>query len=108
MVSQFHFKNYEADEGTRSVANLALCKVLDFAPDNSRAVAILEKQGEEFGCSIEVYSRQGPFRATAVRPSPVEAIQAVEEKMENQIVWCRFYWASELKSKKETFIKAVS
>jgi hypothetical protein len=108
MISQFHFKDYEADEGTKAVANLALSKVLDIAPDDSRAVAILEKQGKEFGCSMEVYSRQGPFMATAVRPNPVEAIQVVEEKLKCQIAWCRSHWGSKLKIKNKNFIKAVS
>jgi hypothetical protein len=108
MVSQFHFKNYEADESTQAAANLALSEVLDFDLDGSRAVGVLEKQGEEYRCSMEVYSRQGPFMATAMRSNPVEAIQIVEKKLKSQIALRRARWASELAAKNDTCFEAAA
>ena len=91
MVSQFHFKNFEADESIRTRANLSLSRILDRGPCDSRAVALLEAQEQGFfRCSVDIYSRQGPFMASTVRTSVEEAIQAAEDKIKGQLEW---WWA---------------
>jgi hypothetical protein len=85
MISQFHFKNFDVDEVTRSVANLALVRILDLAPYGSKAVAVLEKQPEGYCCSVDVYSRRGLFVASVVRATAADAIHAIEKKLKKQI-----------------------
>ncbi len=81
MISQFHFKNFDADESLRFEANCALCRILDRAPADSTAVAVLEKQDAGFRCSLDIYSRLGPFIATSFSATAAGAIQAVEENL---------------------------
>jgi hypothetical protein len=79
MNSQFHFKNVEANDDLKSAANLTLCKILDRAPYDSTAVALLEKQENGYRCSLDIYSLRGPFMASTVGKTPLSAIQAIEE-----------------------------
>jgi hypothetical protein len=89
MVVQIHFKDFEADEQLKSAANAALTRVVDRSPWGSSAVALLEKQEEGYRCSIDIYSRSGPFMASTVRPTALETLRATEEKIKKQIDWCR-------------------
>jgi hypothetical protein len=85
MLCQLHYKNFEPDEAVRSVANLALSRILDQAPYGSAAIALLEKQEDGFRFTLDVYSRRGPFCATFLRSTAGEAIRAVEQKVLGQI-----------------------
>jgi hypothetical protein len=109
MKSQFHFKNVEADDDLKSTAHLALSKILDRAPCDSTAVALLEKQENGYRCSLDIYSLQGPFMASTVRPTALGAIYAVEEKLRNQI---EFLWSHREKPQqtifRNNFLKEVS
>mgnify|MGYP001619465863 CR=1 FL=1 len=83
MVIQIHFKNFEADEKVKSEVNAALNRVVDRSPWGSTAVALLEKQDEGYRCSIDIYSRSGPFTVSRVRPTPLETLHAAEETAES-------------------------
>ncbi len=85
MVNRFHFKNFEADESIKTIANISLGKVLDRAPCGSTAIALIEKQEQGYRCSIDIYCVQGPFMVSLARSTVTEAIQAVEEKLTKQI-----------------------
>ena len=85
MISQVHFTNFEADESLRILANSVLSKILDRAPSDSTAVALLERQEEGYRCSLDVFSRQGPYMASVVRATAAEAIRGIEEKLEEQL-----------------------
>jgi hypothetical protein len=90
MNNQFHFKNIELNDELKSIANLMLSKILDKAPCDSKAVALLEKEDDGYRCSVDIYSLLGPFMASSVRPTAIGAIYAVEEKLKNQI---DFWWS---------------
>lgn len=85
MTSQFHFKNFEADETIKSFASLAMNRILDFAPSDATGVALLEKKDEGYHCSFEIYSRQGPFIANVIRPTALEAISTAERRLKKQV-----------------------
>jgi hypothetical protein len=92
----------------KSVANLALSKILDRAPCDSKAVALLEKQDDGYRCSLDIYSLLGPFMASSVRPTAIGAIYAVEEKLKNQM---EFWWSHRghpQGSYRDNFFKEVS
>jgi hypothetical protein len=107
MISQFHFKNFDADESLRLDANCALCRILDRKPADSTAVAVLEKQEAGFRCSLDIYSRLGPFSATSFRTTAAGAIQAVEEKLNHQIFFFQPYHREPTEQKKSRHQKGV-
>ena len=86
-MNRFHFKGFEPEEALKSKANISLNRILDFAPFGSTAVALLEKDKNGYHCLLDVYSRHGPFMASAIHSTPMEVIALVEKKMTEQL--CR-------------------
>jgi hypothetical protein len=87
MINQFHFKGFEADEGIKLSANRTLGRLMDRAPYDSNAVALLEKDESGYRCSIDIYSRQGPFMANVHRETVSESLRAIERRLKTQIEW---------------------
>lgn len=88
MNNQFYFKNFEPDFQLRLQSNVVLSRILDTAPYGAVAVGLLEKRDEgDYYCALDVYSKQGPFMASAVRSDPESALSCLEEKIKKQIVW---------------------
>jgi hypothetical protein len=108
MINQFNFKNFDANDATRSKANFALSKILDRAPYDSTAVALLEKLEDGYRCSVDIYSRQGPFMASTVRATALDAIQAIESKLKYQIEWWWSHRGSCDRTVKTNFSPAAS
>ena len=77
----FHFKGFEPDTELKAHANVVLNRLLDRSPYGAKAVALLEKDGDEFRCLLDIYATQGPFIASAKGRSPREAVDGVEQKM---------------------------
>ena len=89
-MNQFHYKNYEPDFNLRFQAGVTFNRILDIAPYGATGLGVLEKQGEnEFRCSLDIYSKQGPFMASIVGPTPEQALADLEEKIKKQIAWWR-------------------
>ena len=84
MTNQFHFKDFDADEATQVAASSTLEQILDRAPHGAAAIALLEKQKEGYRCSIELYTRKGPFIASTIRTSALDAIHATEDRIRRQ------------------------
>jgi hypothetical protein len=92
MKTQFHFKGFEPNHELKTQANLSLNRTLGLAPYGSTGVGLLEKQENGFRCSVDIYSRYGPFIASAVEAIPELAIAALSKKLKHQLeVWwsCR-------------------
>jgi hypothetical protein len=88
MNNQFHFKNFEPEFPLRLHANLVMNRILDIAPYGAIGIGLLEKRGEnDYCCAFDIYSKQGPFMATAVGPTPEKALECLEEKIKKQISW---------------------
>lgn len=107
MVIQIHFKNFEADETLSTAANLALNRIVDRSPLGSSAVALIERETQGYRCYIDIYSRTGPFMASTVRSTALEALNAAEEKVNRQIEWRRSHHGQQAGSA-ENFLQAVS
>jgi hypothetical protein len=87
MSHQFHFRNFEPAFELRFQAHLALDRIMGFAPYGAQAVGLLEKQaGNEYRCTVEIYSRSGPVIASATGPAAENAILAVEDKVKRQVL----------------------
>lgn len=95
MFSQFHFKNFDANEEVKSIANVALDRLNELDGGASTAVGLLEKEEHGYRCSLDIHSRRGPFMASTVRPEAQEAIRAAELKLKKQIEWSRSHWGLE-------------
>ncbi|MFL5815197.1 MAG: hypothetical protein ACJ763_16590 [Bdellovibrionia bacterium] len=88
MNNQFHFKNFEPDFQLRLQANVVLNRTLDIAPYGAVAIGLLEKRDEnDYCCALDIYSKQGPFMASAVGADPESALHCLEEKIRRQISW---------------------
>jgi hypothetical protein len=60
--------------------------VLDRSPYGSRAIAILEQEKDgAYRCALDIYSKQGPFIASAVGRTPLESVRAIEAKIGRQL-----------------------
>jgi hypothetical protein len=87
--ARFHFKNFEPDTGLRHRANATLDRILDRAPYGTHAVAMLEREQEGYRASIDLYSKRGPFIASSVGLTAMEALAAVEAKLGRQLALWR-------------------
>ena len=88
MNHQFHFKNFEAPFKLRFQANVVLNRILDVAPYGAIGFGLLEKQdGDCYRCTLDIHSKDGPFMASAVKSTPVQALEEVEAKIRRQLDW---------------------
>lgn len=85
MLTKFYFQNFEPSPYVQECANFSIRRVLDSAPYGSTGVVLIEKQENDYRCSVDISSVQGPFATSAVRSSATEAIRAVELKLKGQI-----------------------
>lgn len=86
MNNQFNFKNFEPDFKIRLDANLVLERMMDGAPYGATGVGLLEKRGdEEYCCTLDIYSSQGPFMASVVGATPEKSLECLEEKIRKQL-----------------------
>lgn len=80
MLKKFVFKNFEPTADLKFYLDRSLRRVLDLTPYGSTAFAIVEKQDTDFRCSVDIYSSQGPFAASAVGVTPDDAIRCALNK----------------------------
>src|SRR4051812_33060512 len=85
MNSHFHFKGFSPTAELMFLARSSLDKALDKAPYATSAVALIEKEKDGFRCSLDVYSRYGPFLTSALDPTAIGAITEIRRKFERQI-----------------------
>lgn len=88
MFERFQFENFSPTAELESFANLALYNVLDLAPQDSTATAIVERIGEYYSCRIEVASANGPFIVSVSAYEPKLAVQRGVQKLKDKIgIW---------------------
>ena len=76
-LPEFTFVGFEPDEELRIQANRSLDRLLENAPYGSIAVALLEKNEAGYRCSIEIYSRNGPFTGSGSDHTGKGALETV-------------------------------
>ncbi len=74
MLTDFHFKDFIPDAVLRHQANRTVDRLLELAPYGAVAVALVEPDGNQFRCKIEIYSKNGPFIAETTRPTAMQAV----------------------------------
>jgi hypothetical protein len=85
MIQNFNFIGFSPNENLREKSNLVLNRLLELAPYGSVAVALLEKDARSYGCSIEIYSEQGPFTARCHDDSPEVALENVTRSLSQKL-----------------------
>lgn len=88
MYERFQFENFVPTAELESFANIALFNVLELAPQDSTATAIVERIGEYYACRIEVASATGPFIVSVTAFEPKLAVERGVQKLRDKIgVW---------------------
>ena len=79
MLSQFYFKDLNPSKELRSEANQTLDRILDEAPFGAITIVLIEKDGAQYRCSVDIYTKNGPLIASTVQATPLMAIKHVED-----------------------------
>ncbi len=80
MSTRFVFMGLEDPDLERS-ATLRLSRLMDGAPYDSSAAALLKKAENGFWASIDIYSTHGPFAARVTATTAAEAINRAISKI---------------------------
>jgi hypothetical protein len=76
------FKNMQPSAEEKNFAHTVVQSILEAAPHDSRALALMEKVEEGYRCSIDIYSPfGGPFIAQVTESDPSRAL----EKLANEL-----------------------
>lgn len=85
MPFQFKFMGFNPDLTVRSAAQRTLDQILNQSPYESHPVALLERSAapsqDHYHCAVEIYTRFGPFMASAEKSTALEALAAVEQAL---------------------------
>lgn len=94
MIIGFQYKGFEPDERITAEIVDMLDHVQDIAPLGSSLVGVMDYDGKTYTCSLEIFTRNGSFMASANHENAVRAIlhteESVLEKM-RKIRETRFY-----------------
>lgn len=89
-MEHFNFKGFTPSESLRIKAYRALDKIVDRAPSDANIVGVIEKDGDQFHCSIEVGSSSYPFSVSTTHRFVDIALDKMEltalRKLEH---WCK-------------------
>jgi len=85
MHTQFHFFDFNADEDLQIESGHVIEQILDLAPYGSVAIGQIKREAQSYLCSIDVYSRFGPFIANTVQPSPLLALHHAQDILTRKI-----------------------
>lgn len=85
MFERFQFENFAPTPELETYANLALYNAMDLAPQDSAAIALVERMGEYYSCRIEVASINGPFIVSVSAYEPRLAVERGVQKLKDKI-----------------------
>lgn len=85
MIFKFHFKGFEPTEDLQNKADMALDRLLERAPFGSYVNAMIEKEGSHYRCTINLYSSQGPFFASAVGSNVLGSLERAEGMLSKKL-----------------------
>jgi hypothetical protein len=75
--NQFFFKNFLPSIELEQKANQLLLNVQALSPYDSRILALMEQTDHSFCCSIDIYSKYGPFMARSQMAEPETALASM-------------------------------
>lgn len=81
MIPDFNFVGFEPNDELKESSSKLLERLLDLAPFGSIAVAQLVQDELSFHCTIEIYSKFGPFIACASGASPQKVLENASESV---------------------------
>lgn len=89
-MEHFNFKGFTPSESLKIKAYRIIDKIADRVPSDANVIAILEKDGDQFHCSIEVGSSSFPFSVSTTHRFVDIALDKAEiaslRKLEK---WCK-------------------
>jgi hypothetical protein len=75
MITDFQFFGFNPTDELKTKAIRALDRLLDIAPYGSMAVALMRKDEDMYCCSIEIFSKRGPFVARVSQKTPEASLE---------------------------------
>jgi hypothetical protein len=82
---QILFKNMHPSDEVRSYADAVMQRILETAPYDSHALALLEKVEEGYRATIDIYSKDGPFIAESLAQNPTQALDELAGELSARI-----------------------
>jgi hypothetical protein len=81
MSPDFNFIGFNPDDELKTKAYLTFDRLLEIAPVGSIIVGALQKDGHDYRCSIEIYSKHGPFSSRCFSDTPDSALASATRSM---------------------------
>lgn len=89
MFERFLFENFVPNTELVSFANLTLFKLMDEAPGDAVATAVIERLGADYSCRIEINSINGIFAAAVSAGAPESAIHKAAGRIREKLAQWR-------------------
>jgi len=79
MIIGFQYKGFEPNDQITAEADEMLEHIQDLAPIGSTVVALLDYDGKNYACSVDVFVRNGSVFASASNDDAIQSIRRAEE-----------------------------
>ena len=79
MIIGFQYKGFEPNDQITAEAEEMLEHIQDVAPLGSTVVALLDYDGKNYSCSVDVVTRNGSVFASASKEDAIQSILRTEE-----------------------------
>lgn len=80
-MERFHFKGFDPVESVRTFANATYERILDAAPSDAHLTAVLEWDGAEYHCTMELGSLEWPAAVCVRHRGARAAIEKAERAL---------------------------
>ena len=81
MLLGFQYRGFEPANQITAEANKTLERLQDLGPLESTIIGLLEFDGKNYSCSVDLYTRNGSIYASSSDKDALQALQLVEEKV---------------------------
>lgn len=79
MIIGFQYKGFEPNDQVTAEASETLDHIQDIAPLGSTVVALLDYDGKNYACSLDIFTRNGSVFASASNEDAIQSIRRAEE-----------------------------
>ena len=82
---ELHFKNMTPAKDVESYAHSVVDDILQSAPVDSRAIALMEKTEDGYWASLDIYSKSGPYIGRAFGAEASEALNELRKDIHEKM-----------------------
>lgn len=86
MMNQLSYRGFEPSEEIKLKADEVLNQLVDRAPFGAFVNAMIEKEGEHFRCTVNLFSQQGPFYASIVDSDISKTLERVKTTLIKKLI----------------------